>query len=56
MRKLSYALLLSATLASVSFAYAADAVMVGGQSMLPSKDIVDNAVNSADHTLSLIHI
>ena len=27
-----------------------DSVMVGGQSMLPSKDIVDNAVNSADHT------
>jgi uncharacterized surface protein with fasciclin (FAS1) repeats len=26
------------------------AVMVGGQSMLPSRDIVDNAVNSADHT------
>lgn len=25
-------------------------VMVGGQSMLASKDIVDNAVNSADHT------
>lgn len=25
-------------------------VMVGGQSMLPSRDIVDNAVNSADHT------
>ena len=25
-------------------------IMVGGQSMLPSKDIVDNAVNSADHT------
>ena len=24
--------------------------MVGGQAMLPSKDIVDNAVNSADHT------
>ena len=24
--------------------------MVGGQSMFPSKDIVDNAVNSADHT------
>ena len=50
MRKLSHALLLSASLASVSFVYAADAVMVGGQSMLPSKDIVDNAVNSADHT------
>jgi uncharacterized surface protein with fasciclin (FAS1) repeats len=25
-------------------------VIVGGQDMLPSKDIVDNAVNSADHT------
>lgn len=25
-------------------------VMVGGQAMLPSRDIVDNAVNSADHT------
>ena len=25
-------------------------VMVGGRAMLPSKDIVDNAVNSADHT------
>ena len=25
-------------------------VMVGGASMLPSKDIVDNAVNSKDHT------
>ena len=24
--------------------------MVGGKSMLPSKDIIDNAVNSADHT------
>ncbi|MBV7566974.1 fasciclin domain-containing protein [Pseudomonas sp. PDM27] len=25
-------------------------VTVGGQTMLPSKDIIDNAVNSADHT------
>lgn len=25
-------------------------VMVGGQAMFPTKDIVDNAVNSADHT------
>jgi uncharacterized surface protein with fasciclin (FAS1) repeats len=25
-------------------------VMVGGQAMLPSKNIVENAVNSADHT------
>jgi uncharacterized surface protein with fasciclin (FAS1) repeats len=29
---------------------AMSSVMVGGQSMLPSKDIVSNAVNSADHT------
>ncbi|HYM81125.1 MAG TPA: fasciclin domain-containing protein [Candidatus Limnocylindria bacterium] len=28
----------------------AGTVMVGGQAMLPSRDIVDNAVNSADHT------
>jgi uncharacterized surface protein with fasciclin (FAS1) repeats len=28
----------------------AGAVTVGGQPMLPGKDIVDNAVNSADHT------
>src|SRR5471032_3223485 len=27
-----------------------DSVMVGGQAMMPSKDIIDNAVNSADHT------
>lgn len=27
-----------------------NSVMVGGQAMLPSKDIVSNAVNSADHT------
>ncbi|WP_207461643.1 fasciclin domain-containing protein [Azospirillum sp. SYSU D00513] len=27
-----------------------DSVMVGGQPMLPSKTIVNNAVNSADHT------
>ena len=25
-------------------------VMVGGASMLPTKDIIDNAVNSKDHT------
>ena len=28
----------------------AGTVSVGGQAMLPTKDIVDNAVNSADHT------
>jgi len=29
---------------------ASGTVMVGGQAMFPTKDIVDNAVNSADHT------
>lgn len=27
-----------------------DSVMVGGAAMLPTRDIIDNAVNSADHT------
>jgi len=31
-------------------AIAADVVLVGGQAMLPTKDIIDNAVESADHT------
>ncbi len=30
--------------------FAMNEPMVGGQPMLPKKDIVDNAVNSADHT------
>ncbi len=29
---------------------AKDTVKVGGQDMFPAKDIIDNAVNSADHT------
>ena len=53
MRKFTHALVLSAAIAA-SFATANQAVamdvMVGGQSMMASKDIVDNAVNSADHT------
>jgi uncharacterized surface protein with fasciclin (FAS1) repeats len=36
----------TALLSSAAFAD----VMVGGQAMLPSKNIVENAVNSADHT------
>jgi uncharacterized surface protein with fasciclin (FAS1) repeats len=41
--------------AALAFACAASllangVVKVGGQDMLPAKDIVDNAVNSADHT------
>jgi uncharacterized surface protein with fasciclin (FAS1) repeats len=50
MRKLSYVITLSAALLAANLACAENTVMVGGQSMLPSKDIVDNAVNSADHT------
>lgn len=42
-------LIAAACIAMSSTAFAAD-VMVGGQSMMPSRDIVDNAVNSADHT------
>ena len=50
MNKLSLTLALTATMTIANVAYAEHTVMVGGQSMLPSKDIVDNAVNSADHT------
>jgi uncharacterized surface protein with fasciclin (FAS1) repeats len=40
--------LIAGSVLAANFAVAS--VMVGGQQMLPSKDIVDNAVNSADHT------
>ncbi len=50
MKKFSYALVLTTALSAASLAIAADAVVVGGQSMFPAKDIIDNAVNSADHT------
>jgi uncharacterized surface protein with fasciclin (FAS1) repeats len=40
----------AALFATAMPALATDTVMVGGQEMFPSKDIVDNAVNSADHT------
>lgn len=50
MNKLSLALALTATMAVANVTYAESTVMVGGQNMFPSKDIVDNAVNSADHT------
>ncbi|MFZ6815761.1 fasciclin domain-containing protein [Undibacterium sp. Rencai35W] len=49
MRKFNYAFIFAAAMAATALSNAAD-VMVGGQSMLASKDIVDNAVNSADHT------
>jgi uncharacterized surface protein with fasciclin (FAS1) repeats len=37
-------------IAITSTAFAAKNPMVGGKEMYPNKDIVDNAVNSADHT------
>ena len=48
MKHLRTSLLLIAALAVTGSAHAD--VMVGGQSMLPSKNIVENAINSADHT------
>ncbi|BDT67521.1 hypothetical protein os1_16980 [Comamonadaceae bacterium OS-1] len=41
---------LAAVMAAVSFASMAADVMVGGAPMMASKDIIDNAVNSKDHT------
>jgi len=43
------AITLSAVLATAAFTASAE-VMVGGAAMVPTKDIIDNAVNSKDHT------
>ncbi len=43
-------LVVAATAIATSNTYAQDNPMVGGAAMLRSMDIVDNAVNSADHT------
>jgi uncharacterized surface protein with fasciclin (FAS1) repeats len=40
----------SMTFTAVATAFAQDNPMVGGAAMLRTKDIIDNAVNSADHT------
>ncbi|EZP39476.1 MULTISPECIES: fasciclin domain-containing protein [Janthinobacterium] len=51
MRTFVPAALFITSMLAASAPFAADmTTMVGGQSMYPSKDIVDNAVNSADHT------
>lgn len=42
--------LLTLTLILPALSFAANEPMVGGQAMFPGKDIVDNAVNSAEHT------
>jgi uncharacterized surface protein with fasciclin (FAS1) repeats len=50
MKTFSLASVLVATALSFSAALAHADVMVGGAPMLPTKDIIDNAVNSKDHT------
>lgn len=50
MKKTSSALIFATAMTVGGVSLAAENVMVGGQSMFPTKDIVDNAVNSADHT------
>lgn len=50
MKKILTAVALSSLLVVGAAQAADDTVMVGGQSMYTTKDIVDNAVNSADHT------
>ena len=47
---LAAALLVGSSLVATAATMSDMTVTVGGQAMFPSKDIVDNAVNSADHT------
>jgi uncharacterized surface protein with fasciclin (FAS1) repeats len=49
MRKLSIAVAMAACAIAMPLAAQMD-VMVGGQAMSPRKDIITNALNSADHT------
>ena len=49
MRK-QYALMLSAVLGLTALAYAQKDPMVGGAAMYPTKNIIENAVHSKDHT------
>lgn len=50
MKKIANAMVLAAVLVSVSAARAEKDPMVGGAAMYPAKNIVQNAVNSKDHT------
>jgi uncharacterized surface protein with fasciclin (FAS1) repeats len=50
MRTLTSTILLTAIIATASATSAFADTVVGGQNMMASKDIIDNAVNSADHT------
>ena len=50
MNKLLSAAVIASALLGGAATTSAQTVMVGGEAMYPSKDIVDNAVKSADHT------
>ena len=50
MRNVIRTVLAASVLAAAPLAAQTHSVMVGGEAMLPARDIVDNAVNSADHT------
>ncbi|MGC9197510.1 MAG: fasciclin domain-containing protein [Acidobacteriaceae bacterium] len=50
MNKLLILLCVTATITGLSSAYAQNDPMVGGAAMYPSKNIVQNALNSKDHT------
>jgi uncharacterized surface protein with fasciclin (FAS1) repeats len=50
MKRAIFFAVVALTMATSNAFAAGEPVMVGGQAMYPSKDIVDNAVNSADHT------
>jgi len=49
-KSLNSLLTVAISLAGIASLQAGENVMVGGNEMLPSKDIVSNAVNSDDHT------
>src|SRR6476620_1246970 len=48
--KIISAAFLAATILTGSIAFAQKSVMVGGAPMYPSKNIIENAVNSKEHT------
>jgi uncharacterized surface protein with fasciclin (FAS1) repeats len=49
-KTVGFSLMAAAALAAASALFAMDTKMVGGAPMYSSKDIIDNAVNSKDHT------
>ena len=50
MKKIGVLSVAAVTLTLAAAAFAKQDPMVGGHAMYPTKDIIDNAVNSADHT------